>query len=347
MPPRKRKSPSIQPAFAYRAGITLPGTPVTCDGPGFPSDLVFLSHSRVLDSRTLARFTRNPAGRRRILTTPATLSLFGEVGENLRKMCLSSMVGRPFDLGEFRMGLVPTGYQPGSAGLLIEKEGRTHYYVGCFCPETLSPSAPAAEVRPTHALCLDATYAHPRFVFPPRFEVLEELRDFVVRAAGSAKIPVVAISTTGPIAAVVRAIHQGGLKIRAHTRFLPFHQRLAVLEPDLPHLHRFSGKIDIGECLLWPRELLGSFLPQPSMVTAFVSGLAADSHRTPNPLVAKGFPLSNRACHAELCTFIKESGAREVALMQGDCESFAAEISTRTRHAYVIANPQQMVLLGE
>jgi putative mRNA 3-end processing factor len=261
-------------------------------------------------------------------------------------MCLSSTVGRAFDLGEFRMRLVPTGYQPGSAGLFIEREGRTRSYVGCFCPETLSPSAPAAEVRQTHALCLDATYAHPRFVFPPRFEVLQELCDFVVRAASSAKTPVVVLPLTGPVSAVIRVLGQAALKIRAHSRFLSFHQRLLTFEPDLPPLHRFSQKIGNGECLLWPVELWDSFVPQPTMATAFVSGMVADPLWAPNSCVSKGFPLSNQASHTELCAFIKASGAREVALFHGFAESFTVEMATRARKAYVLTSPQQMLLLG-
>lgn len=344
MSSRKRKPASFQPAFAYRAGITPTGTPITCDGPGFPSDLVFLSHARALDPRALASFTKNPAGRRRILTTPATLSLFGGAGETFKKFCLSATIGRPFDLGELHLGLVPTGFQPGSAGLLIEREGRIQHYVGYFCPETLSPSAPAAEVRQAHAICLDATFAHPRYVFPPRSEVLGELQHFIVRVAESSQLPVVVLSTMGPVAAVVRALHQNAFKIRAHAQFHSFHQRLLSLEPDLPHLHRFTGKMVAGECLLWPAEFLTSFRPQPKMVTAFVSGLVADPHWQAGPSIEKGFPLANQANYGELCSFMKASGAKEIALIHPPYESFAAELSGRSRHVYTISAPRQMAL---
>src|SRR5512138_693159 len=125
---KPRRVPS---AFAFRAGIRLVGTQVSCDALGFPSDLVFLSHANALPPRAKGA----PLGRRQFVTTQQTLQLLGEAGDRLRDRTLPAAFGRPFNLGPHRLELIPSGFLPGAAALLCETETQRLLYLGAFCPE--------------------------------------------------------------------------------------------------------------------------------------------------------------------------------------------------------------------
>ena len=142
MKPRRSKH-----AFSYRAGIRIPGTDITCDALGFPSDLVFLSHANALAPRGAADLAGGRAGRRQFVTTETTLRLLGDAGAKLRERALPAAFGRPFNLGPHRLEVVPTGYLPGAAALLCETETVRAFYLGAFCPEPFIEGIEPALIR--------------------------------------------------------------------------------------------------------------------------------------------------------------------------------------------------------
>jgi hypothetical protein len=113
--------PRLQPhAFVYRAGIGLAGTHITCDATGFPSDLIFLSHARALAPHGPAALSGARAGRRQIVTTEQlTLRCWATQARSCARAPCPRPFGRPFNLGDHRIEVVPTGYLPGAAALCV------------------------------------------------------------------------------------------------------------------------------------------------------------------------------------------------------------------------------------
>jgi hypothetical protein len=335
-------------AFVYRAGIGLAGTHITCDATGFASDLIFLSHARALAPRGPAALSGARAGRRQIVTTEQTLRLLGNAGEKLRSRTLPAAFGRPFNLGDHRIEVVPTGYLPGAAGLLCESDDRPIFYMGAFCPEPLVAGIEASEVRRADAICLDATFGDPSLLFPPRQEAIAGVRTFVQQAIGEGQTPVLLASPFGALPAVALDLAQAGLALRAHPRIAAVLSRLRGVCESLPTPARFAGKMAKGEVLLWPPEAreASHLTALDNLRFALVSGLAAEPGMLARLRLQHGFALTNLPSAAEITTAIAGAGAKEVALFHEGAEPLAALLRGRGFDAYALGPPRQMTLLG-
>jgi len=333
----------------YRAGIGLAGTHITCDAAGFASDLIFLSHARALAPRGPAALSGARAGRRQIVTTDQTLRLLGEAGDKLRARTLPAAFGRPFNLGDHRIEVVPTGYLPGAAALLCESEERRVFYLGAFCPEPLVPGMAASEVRRAEAICIDATFANPSWVFPPRQEAIAGVRAFAHKTLGDGQTPVLLASPFGALPAVALDLAQAGLALRAHPRIAAVLSRLRSECEGLPAPARFAGRVAKGEVLLWPPEArdASSLAALESLRFALVSGSAADPEVLERLRVQHGFALTNMPSAAEIAIAIDATGAKEVALFHGGAEPLAALLRERGLDAYALGPPRQMTLPGD
>jgi hypothetical protein len=335
-------------AFVFRAGIGLGGTHVTCDATGFASDLVFLSHAQALGTGGAAKLAGERGGRRQILATDQTLRLLGEAGEKLRPRALPAAFGRPFNLGGLRIEIVPTGFLPGSAGLLCETEHRRTFYLGAFAPEPLLPGLAPADMREADAICIDASVGHPGLSLPSRKRVLEDLHAFVKEAVARGETPVVLASAVGTVAAVAAALAQASIPMRTHARFATDLARLHDVCGAVPLVARTGRKLPAGEALLWPsdasqaaglRAITGKRL-------ALVSPAAADADTVARMGVDAAFPLTSLPGHAEILSAIKASGAREVALFNAGAEELAEELRGRGFDAYTMGPPRQMTLVA-
>jgi hypothetical protein len=337
------------PAFVYRAGIGLADTPITCDATGFASDLIFLSHARALAPRGPAALSGARAGRRQVVTTERTLHLLGEAGEKLRPRTLPAAFGRPFNLGDLRIEVVPTGYLPGAAGLLSENDGRRIFYLGAFCPEPLLAGIEASEVRRADAICIDATFGDPRLVFSPRRQAIAAVRGFVQTTLGGGQTPVLLASPFGALPAVALDLAQAGFSLRAHPRIAAVFSRLRGVCTSLPAPARFVGRVAKNEILLWPPEARDAtnLAALDALRLALVSGSAADPGVLERMRLQHGFALTNLPSATEILTAIESTGAREVALFHDGAEPLAALLRERGLAAYALGPPRQMLLPGD
>jgi hypothetical protein len=336
------KPRALTHAFSYRAGIRVPGTDITCDAAGFPSDLVFLSHANALPARAQAALR----GRRQFLTTEATLRLLGEAGARLRERTLPATFGQPFNLGTHRLEVVPSGYGPGAAALLGESQKRRWLYLGAFCPEPLLAGVEPARLRRADALCIDASLAAPDLQLPPRQVLLAEIRAFAEACLRERGAVVLLASPFGALAAVVVALARAGIALRAHRRIAAVLGQMRQLCPELPEIPRFAGRVNQGEVLLWPRQArdAAALAALGKLPCALVSSLAAEPAAVAGLRVARGFALSTLPSFAEIVAAVLATGAREVALFRGAAEAAAAILRIRGLDAYALGPPRQMSL---
>jgi hypothetical protein len=332
-------------AFVYRAGVRVAGTVVACDAAA-GGDLVFLSHASVFGAHGRRALPRVGGGRRQILTTEATLALLGPVGERLRGRALLAPFGRPFVLGDLRLEIFPSGYQPGAASLLCERGGRRTVYAG---PIGLPD---AVEVRAADALCLDARYAGRGVAFPERAAaeqaLLEAARDL---SAGGAPLVLVEPLALAPV--VARLLAAAGVPLRAHRRILEAVAAYRRVEPapDSSPPQRFAGRLGASEVLLWPADARAP-APGPargrralliSPRAAILAGHAGpDASPGPTPLT---FPFG--ADLAALVRYTQATGAAEVALVGAPDDELPDLLRGRGIDAYRIGSPRQIDLFGQ
>jgi len=331
--------PKTRRAFVYRAGVRLAGTVLACDAAA-GGDLVFLSHAAVLGARRRRALPRVGGGRRQILTTEATLALLGPFGERLRAQALVTPYGRPFTLGELRLELFPSGYLPGAASLLCERDGRRLVYAG--------PIGPGGEVRAADALCFDARFADPGIAFPQQPDAEASLlRMAQDRADGRA--PVFLIDPLPLAPTVARALALAGVPLRAHRAIVDAVEAFKLVGPGTgPAVQRFAGRLGPAEVLLWPADARA---PRQGGV------VAAEGRRTilvtprPRPEAPAGaaevltFPFG--ADFAQLARYAAASGASEVALVGAPDEALAELLRGRGVAAYRIGPPRQIDLFQE
>jgi hypothetical protein len=331
-------------AFSFREGVRIPGTEITCDARGFPSDLVFLSHAGALAPAGPAALAGGRAGRRQVVTTETTLRLLDEAGACLRARALPAAFGRPFTLGPHRLEVVPSGFLPGAAALLCETDTARALYLGAFCPEPLLEGIEPALFRNADAVCINAAAAHPGWVFPPRRQELERVRTFVEESLRAGARVVLFGSAFEALPAVVAELGRAGIAARAHQRIAAVCRRLRRVCPSLPPVARFSGKLDPNEVLLWPPEARksASLAALGEFRGALVAAAAADPAMPATLGIGRGFALSNLPSFPELLAAVEAAGAREAALVRGPAEAVAAALRARGRDAYVLGPPRQM-----
>src|SRR2546428_767860 len=123
---------------------------------------------------------------------------------------------KPFALGSLTLTLYPAGHVLGSAQLCCEVSGRSILYAGDLGgSDARAPATAEAQERvPCDALLLRATYGHPRYSFPPRAEVLEELSRFVAGTLAERRTPVVLAAAIGGAQEAIRNL--AGHELRLH-----------------------------------------------------------------------------------------------------------------------------------
>jgi putative mRNA 3-end processing factor len=336
-----------QNAFLYRAGVRLAGTVVACDAAA-GGDLVFLSHASVLGARGRRALPHVGGSRRQILATEATLALLGPFGERLRAQTLVVPFGRPFALGDLRLEIFPSGFMPGGASLLCEREGRRIVYSGPI-GQVDSPGADdgRTELRAADALCIDARFASREITFPGRAAAEEALcrmaRD---RSAGGAPLFLIEPPELAPV--IARVLGAAGVALRAHRTILDAVAAFKEVDPrsSYPQVQRFAGRLAENEALLWPADARppsqgGQVQARPSVV---VSPRAADAAACPRWGAAHRLTFPHGADFTQLSRYVEATGASEVALVGAPDDELAELLRGRGLSAYRIGPPRQIDL---
>src|SRR5512142_998867 len=128
----------------------------------------------------------------RTIATAATLALMRHrlgAPKRARAEHLPASHRSPFGLGELTLELFPAGHVLGSAQLRVTRGGVALGYSGDLCLEDTF-TAERAEVVECDVLVLESTFGLPRYVFPPKAEVLAQIRAFVDGALSDGVTPV-------------------------------------------------------------------------------------------------------------------------------------------------------------
>ena len=207
--------------------------------------------------------------------------------------------------------------------------------------------ATAAELRPADAICIDATFGEPHYVFPPPEAALALAEAFVKDALAAKKPPVLLTPAFGTAIDVAAALAAAGFALRGHRAVVAAATAFRAAGATVPAIARFDGKLGPQEVLLWPPEfrdapVAGAAGGRRASPSCRASASIRRRWRTYTPTSA--IPLSNQADHAQLLAYVAGSGAREVAVHRGNAEAMAATLRARGLDAYPLGPPRQMEL---
>jgi putative mRNA 3-end processing factor len=321
-------------------GLSVRGTNLVLDPRGRPP-LGFLAHART--ARTLLP--------ERIIATAGTLALLesANAGALAETAPLPATFGGPFTLGALKLTLLPAGHVRGSAFLRIEQEGKVIIYSGDLGGSGARASRtaePRARIE-GDVLILRATYGHPRYVFPPRAEVLGQLAKFVRSTLDDGLTPVVMAAALG--GGQEAALHLGelGHKLRLHPAI---HRAARIFEKQgvaFQDMEIFEGPAAPGEVVIIPYGArVGRRGPIGAHRAVLLSGRAVEENAADRAAVDLVLPLSDHAGFDELCALCESAGTERILTVHTYAAELAAELRKRGLEAAALFSEKQLDLPG-
>jgi putative mRNA 3-end processing factor len=319
-----------------RNGLHLVGTPLSLDATR-KSPLSFVSHGH---SDHIARHERT-------IATAATLRFMAHRLGPLQAP-LPAPYGRPFVLGSLTLELLPAGHILGSAQLrVIREDGKRIVYTGDL---NLAPSLTAepAQVAECDTLVIESTFGHPRYVFPPREEVLGAVESWVRRHLERGVVPVLLSYPLGKSQEAMKYLSGRGFPLVAHASIYEVTKLYGELGVPIEPLRRYDGRVEPGEVLFFPPHQArgGALAPLWPRATAVLTGWALDGPGATRRYGADvAFPLSDHADCPSLVRYVKATGARDVITLHGFAEELAEVLRGEGLDARALGQPKQLALL--
>ncbi|NOT35204.1 MAG: hypothetical protein HOP12_13740 [Candidatus Eisenbacteria bacterium] len=259
----------------------------------------------------------------------------------------------PWDDEGARLTLLPAGHILGSSMVLIERAGTRLLYTGDF---RLGESATAEPCVPVAAdvLVMECTFGEPRYRFPPRAEVLDQLCAFIDAAFADDVVPVLLAYALGKSQELARLVSERGYPVAlwgaAHA-MLSVYRELGVsfgscepLDEQTPgrmEQLREQRRVVIVPPQRSAADVLRSF---PRRRTAFVSGWAIAPHVAWRPASDAAFAISDHADFDGLIEMVERVKPRKIFTLHGP-DSFAGELRQRGWDATPARHANQLTLL--
>jgi len=319
-----------------QAGLHLSGTELWLDARR-SSELSFVSHAH---GDHIARH-------RRTIATAATLRL---MALRLGKLpgALPAPYRRPFELGPLSLELIPAGHVKGSAQLLVIcPDGHRVLYTGDINPRP-SFTAEPLEVAECDTLVLESTFGHPRYRFPPRERVLEEIEAFCRAELERGVAPVLLGYPLGKSQEAICFLLSRGLKVAAHASIGEVTRLYEDLGTPIGEVRRFAGTLQPGEVLVYPPRLARTVALtrlRPRRV-AVLTGWALDEGAARRYGADVAFPLSDHADFDQLLEYARRTGAREVLTHHGFARELSAALREQGLRARALGQADQLALFG-
>jgi len=283
----------------------------------------------------------------RTIATAATLALARHrLGEKARGEALPAGYRTPFGLGDLTLELFPAGHVLGSAQLLV-KNGVALGYTGDLCLEPTLTAEPA-EVMECDVLVMESTFGLPRYVFPPKEEVLGGVRRFVDDALSDGVTPVLLGYALGKAQEILKYLSGLGYACRAHPAVHSLNRVYEALGVPLPNVRALGAEgPSRGEVVVAPPHLARSAAVQriPRRRTAVLTGWAVEGGRFRWRGVDAAFPLSDHADFPSLLRYARATGARKVFTLHGYAEELAGALRREGIRAEPLRENQQLELL--
>jgi len=236
----------------------------------------------------------------------------------------------PWDEGGATITLLPAGHILGSSLVLVERAGTRILYTGDFRLRPAATAEPCAP-EPAEILVMECTYGDPRYRFPDRLEVLDQLCDWIEQTLAQGAAPILIAYSLGKAQEAARLLGERGIRVWLNEEA---HQMLEVYREfgvEFPECHRFEAEPAANGVLIVPpgpkgRAVARSFRRRR---TAFLSGWALDSWRSRGDAA---FAISDHADFDELVEMVERVGPRKIYTLHGP-DGFARHLRERGHDA--------------
>jgi hypothetical protein len=286
-----------KPIVEWREGIHVLGTPLWCDA-RHTREACFVSSARVPGARR----------HRQVLATDVTIKLLPDAPARALHSTLAVPLGRPFTLGTLRLELFPSGFMPGAASLSADVSGVRLLYAGF-----VNPRSAACEARKGDVLVVDASFAAPRFRFPPPADMLAEAKAWTEKIAREGGTPVLLAEPLGGALELLRVL---SVPIVAHRSIVAAGKKLG-----LPAARRLEGAPPAGSAVLWPVASRESLASLRRARVALVDPRAQDAAFSSPLSLDAAFPWSDHPDAETLARYIAQTAASEIHVTNASPET--------------------------
>lgn len=321
------------PVDWLKGGLKLQNAPLWFDARR-RTGLSFVSHAH----------TDHIARHERAIATRETLALMQHrVGEVEEPIPLA--YGERFALGELSLELFPAGHVLGAAQVRVTRpDGHRVVYTGDFSPGAFL-TARRAEVPACDTLIMEATFGHPKYAFPPRAAVYDEVAEWCRRTLARGVRPLLLAYSLGKSQESIAQLAARGLEVAAHESIHAISALYGALGVPVK-ARRFDGAFRDGEVGVFPPLARHRPVGVGPVATAVLTGWALEPWGARRAGAELAFPVSDHADAPALLAFAKATGAREVITLFGFADELAATLRKEGLFARAVSERVQLDLFG-
>ncbi len=312
----------------------MSGTPLWFDARR-KADVSFVSHAH---SDHIARHAR-------VLATKETIRLM-EHRLGALESTHALAYREPTQVDGLLLELFPAGHVLGSAQVRVTRaDGHRVVYTGDFSLEP-ALTARATETATCDTLVMESTFGDPKFHFPKKSEVYDEIADWARRHLGQGIRPVLFAYSLGKSQETIKQLTMRGLKVCAH----PSIHDISTLYTELGvpiDARRYDDTFAEGEVGIFPPfGRSQSMKKTPGKVTAVLTGWAMEPWAARRYGADRAFPVSDHADFPSLVAYAASVGAREIITLHGYAAELAKALKKEGLFARAITHAVQMELPG-
>lgn len=257
----------------------------------------------------------------KVVCTPNTARIcrerFRRYGSGIVKRFEEHDFNEPWEAGGHRLTLFSAGHVLGSSQLLIESEAGRFVYTGDF-KLAHSATAEPPEVKRCDVLLMECTFGRPRYAFPPREQVADEMIGFALEALCARATPVFHAYTLGKAQEAIAILGGAGLPLTVHGAIHDMTQVYEACGVALPSYERYDARAHPPGAVIWPPGCpLPSALAGKPVRTAILTGWSLDRSATFRYRVDRGFTLSDHADYPALLRYVELAQPKKVLLTHG------------------------------
>ena len=290
----------------YKNGIHIVDTNLWLDSRD-PQDLCFVSHGHV-----------DHLGSHATIIVSKPTALFYEQRLRPTKAIILEY-HEPYTLEGMTVELLPAGHILGSSQIVIKKGAETIIYSGDI---KLKPNSTAEQIDVEHAdiLIMEATYGNPRYLFPDRDVVINQLCNVIDATFSEGRIPIVLAYSLGKGQEVAKVLGEKGYALLLHNTIYDLLKTYEEFGIEFKNYEKFTSTISLkNKVFIMPPYVLSSNVIQniKQKKTIMLSGWALDASKKRSNIDIM-LPLSDHADFNELLQYVRMVNPRQTYVTHGD-----------------------------
>jgi Cft2 family RNA processing exonuclease len=220
--------------------------------------------------------------------------------------------------GGIKVELFPSGHILGGAQIFLEIEGVRIVYTGDFKLRKCL-TAKKAEIKKCDILIMESTFGLPRYIFPDRKEIIDQITEFVDQALSFGQVPIFLAYSLGKAQEIMKILGNQGYKTSVHQAIFKIAKIYEEFGVKFKNYEHYQAEDLEGKVLIVPPYVRGSRMIEkiPKKRVAILTGWAIDSGCKDWFGVDEAFSLSDHADFSELMEYAKLAEPQKIYTVHG------------------------------